>query len=225
LKRTNHPKKMTFEKSTVYGVTLFRAVAPEEGPIKLFVGGLHGDEGAHTAPILERLAQETVKAGEAIIVPSLVEHSTYIGVLAEEYYQSEAGMRLLQLISEYNPSFYFELHAYGEQSYARLTDPEREKRIGVPQFVDMGGGVLIGSISPILRRKFTMHDFCMTIEVPKWRSEREEVKEQVRDILRIALKHTEREALMQEYRRTYPKHVKKAEELFYKYYRHQLKPF
>ncbi|HUV02081.1 MAG TPA: DUF2119 family protein [Desulfobacteria bacterium] len=225
MKRTNHPKKMTFEKSTVHGVTLFRAVAPEEGPIKLFVGGLHGDEGAHNAPILERLAQETVKAGEAIIVPSLVENSTYIGVLTDEYYQSEAGMRLLQLILEYNPSFYFELHAYGEQSYARLTDPERVKRIGVPQFVDMGDGVLIGSISPILRRKFAMHDFCMTIEIPKWRSEREEVKEQVLEILRIALKHTEREALMREYRVRYPEQVKKAEELFYKYYRHQLKPF
>ncbi|MBN1762793.1 MAG: DUF2119 family protein [Methanomicrobia archaeon] len=216
---------MTFEKSTVHGVTLFRAVAPEEGPTKLFVGGLHGDEGAHTALILERLAQDTVKAGEAIIVPSLVENSKYIGVLTEEYYQSEAGMRLLQLISEYNPSFYFELHAYGEQSYPRLTDPERVKRIGVPQFVDMGEGVLIGSISPILRRRFTVHDFCMTIEVPKWQSARAAIEEQVLEILRIALKHTEREALMQEYRRTYPEQVKMAEQLFYQYYRHRLKPF
>jgi hypothetical protein len=216
---------MVFERLKSYGVKFYRFCSQEEGPTKLFVGGLHGDEGAHTAQILERLAQNTVKAGEAIIVPSLIENSTYIGVLVKEYYQSEAGMRLLQLISKYRPRFYFELHAYGEQSYARLTDPERVKRIGVPQFVDMGGGVLIGSISPILRRKFAMHDFCMTIEVPKWRSEREEVKEQVLEILRIALKHTEREALMREYRVRYPEQVKKAEELFYKYYRHQLKPF
>lgn len=191
----------------------------------MFVGGLHSDEGAYTAPILERLAQNEVPAGEAIIVPSLVENSAYIGVLTDEYYQSDAGTRLLQLISEYNPRFYFELHAYGEQSYARLTDPERVDKIGVPQFVDMGAGVLIGSISPILRRKFTVHDFCMTLEVPKWRSERAAIEEQVLEILRIALMHTEREALMQEYRRTYPEHVKMAEQLFYHYYRHFLKPF
>ena len=216
---------MVFERLKSYGVQFYRFCSQEEGPIRLFVGGLHGDEGAHTAPILDRLAQENVKTGEAIIVPSLIENSTYIGVLAEEYYQSEAGLRLLRLIQEYNPGFYFELHAYGEQSYARLTDPERVDKIGVPQFVDMGEGVLIGSIAPILRRRFTVHDFCMTIEVPKWRSARVEIKEQVLNILRIALKHTEREALMQEYRRTYPEQVKKAEELFYMYYRHQLKPF
>lgn len=158
-------------------------------------------------------------------MPSLVENSAYIGVLTDEYYQSDAGMRLLQLISEYNPRFYFELHAYGEQSYARLTDPERVKRIGVPQFVDLGEGVLIGSISPILRRRFTVHDFCMTIEVPKWPGERATIEAQVLEILRIALKHTDREALMQEYRRTYPEQIKMAERLFYQYYRHFLKPF
>lgn len=216
---------MVFEELDVNGVKLYRSIAPVEGLTKLFVGGLHGDEGRYTAPILERLAQEEVPAGEAIIVPRLVDNSTYIGVLVEDYYRSEAGLRLLQLISELHPRFYFELHAYSEQSYARLTDPERVKRIGVPQFVDMGDGVLIGSISPILRRKFTVHDFCMTIEVPKWRSARATIKEQVLEILRIALMKPDREELMHEYRVRYPEHVKMAEALFYKYYRHHLKPF
>jgi hypothetical protein len=225
VKRTNYPKKMTFEKSTVHGVTLFRAVAPEEGPKKLFVGGLHGDEGAHTAPILERLAQEDVYAGEAVIVPSLVENSSYIGVLNAEYYKSEAGKLLLHLIQDYKPRFYFELHAYGEHAYESLTDPERVKKIGVPHFIELVEGILIGSISPILRRKFTVHDFCMTLEVPKWKSDRASIKELVLEILQIALKHTDREELMHEYRMRYPVQVKMAEELFYTYYRHQLKPF
>ncbi len=204
---------------------LYRSIAPEKGPTKLFVGGLHGDEGLYTAPILERLAQEEVSAGEAIIVPSLIENSKYIGVLTEQYYRSEAGLRLLYLIQEYNPSFYFELHAYGKQSYARLTDPERVKKIGVPPFVDLGDGILIGSIAPILRREFTEHDFCMTIEIPKWSCEREAIKEQVLAILRIGLMKPEREELMREFRTRYPAQIKKAEELFYQYYRHQLKPF
>ncbi len=216
---------MSFEEREDHGMKLYRSIAPEEGPTKLFVGGLHGDEGLYTAPILERLAQEELPVGEAIIVPCLIKNSKYIGVLSEEYYRSEAGMRLLQLIQEYKPSFYFELHAYEKQSYSRLTDPERVKKIGVPHFVDLGDGILIGSIAPILRRKFTEHDFCMTLEVPKWKSESEAIKEIVLEFLRIGLTKSQREMVMIEFRLRYPEQVKKAEELFHQYYRKRLKPF
>jgi hypothetical protein len=216
---------MRFQEREAYGVRLFRANARVAGPSKLFVGGLHGDEGRYTAPILELLAQEELSAGEAIIVPSLVENGSYIGVLNEEYYKSDAGKILLQLIQDCKPRFYFELHAYGKHAYESLTDPERVKKIGVPHFIELVDGILIGSIAPILRRKFTLHDFCMTIEVPKWKSDRASIKEQVLEILQIALRHTNREELMHEYRMRYPVQVKMAEELFYTYYRHQLRPF
>jgi len=202
---------------------LYRLVASEEGPKRLFVGGLHGDEGKYTAPILERLAKENLNAGEATIVPCLVENGEYIGVLTEEYYRSRAGINLLQLIQDYKPTFYFELHAYGEQSYAKLTDPERVNKIGVPKFVDFGEGVLIGSIAPILRRKFAVHDFCITIEVPKWRIEK--IKEKVHAILMIGLTKTDREAIMREFRLRYPAQTKMAETLFYQYYHNLLNPF
>lgn len=216
---------MSFEERVDHGMKLYRSIAPEKGPTKLFVGGLHGNEGLYTVPILERLAQTDISAGEAIIVPCLVKNSKYIGVLSEEYYRSDAGMRLLQLIQEYNPSFYFELHAYEKQSYPRLTDPERVKKTGVPPLVDLGDGILIGSIAPILRRKFTEHDFCMTFEVPKWKSESEAIKEKVLEFLRIGLTKSEREEMMLEFRVGYPEQVKKAEELFHRYYRKRLKPF
>ncbi|NQE44491.1 hypothetical protein C5S31_00530, partial [ANME-1 cluster archaeon GoMg2] len=166
---------------------LYRLVASEEGPTKLFVGGLHGKESLYTAPILERLAKENINAGEAIIVPCIVENSKYIAVLSEEYYRGKEGMELLRLIQEYKPSFYFELHAYSEQSYSRLTDPEREEKIGVPPFVDLGNGILLGSIAPILRREFSEHDFCVTIELPNWKCELEEIKEELLLILRMGL--------------------------------------
>ncbi len=216
---------MSFEEWEDYGMKLYRLIALEKGPTKLFVGGLHGNEGLYTAPILERLAQEDILVGEAIIVPCLVKNSKYIGVLSEEYYRSEAGMRLLQLIREYKPSFYFELHAYEKQSYSRLTDPERVNKMGVPNFVDLGDGILIGSIAPILRRKLTEHDFCMTIEVPKWKSESEAIKEKVLEFLRIGLMESQREEMMLEFRVGYPEQVKKAEALFHQYYRKRLKPF
>ena len=208
-----------------YGVKVYRLIASVEGPTKLFVGGLHGDEGLYTAPILERLAHERICTGEAIIVPSLVENSEYIGVLSPEYYRSEEGTVLLRLINKYRPPYYFELHAYSKQSYSRLTDPEREKKIGVPRFVDLGNGVLIGSIAPILRNNFTDNDFCLTLEVPKGRCRSKEVKENVLEVLRIGLTKTERAEVMAELRRRYPVEIKMAEELFYRYYRNRLHPF
>jgi hypothetical protein len=216
---------MPWEAITVDGVRLYRATAAGAGPPKLFVGGLHGDEGRYTAPILERLAQEDVPSGEVIIVPQLTEQSTYIGVLNREYYQSEAGLRLLQLIQRYQPQFYFELHAYGQHSYARLTDPERVQKIGVPHFIDLDEGILIGSIAPMLRLQFSARDFCMTIEVPNWKSEHERIRAKVLAVLRIGLTHTDREAVMQEFRMRYPAEVQEAEALFQQYYRDRLNPF
>jgi len=204
---------------------LHRLIAPKGGQTKLFVGGLHGTESVYTAPILEILATEEIRAGEVIIVPCLVENSKYIAVLSEEYYQSKEGTELLRLIHDYKPDFYFELHAYGEQSYSRLTDPEREIKTGVPPFVDLGNGILLGSIAPILRREFSEHDFCVTIEVPKWKCEKEEIKEELLQILRIGLAiATKREAL-EKLRIRYPAQMNKAELLFQKYYRNRLKPF
>ena len=216
---------MRCEAIEVEGVRLYRMSGSGAGPSKLFVGGLHGDEGRYTAPILERLAQEHVPSGEVIIAPQLTEQSTYIGVLNREYYESEAGQRLLQLIQRYQPRFYFELHAYGQHSYARLTDPERVQKIGVPQFVDLDEGILIGSIAPVLRLQFSARDFCMTIEIPNWKSEDERISAKVLAVLRIGLTHTDREGVMQEFRTRYPAEVKAAETLFRQYYRDRLYPF
>ena len=204
---------------------LYRLIASEAGPTKLFVGGLHGKECLYTAPILEQLAKDEVYAGRAIIVPCLVEHGKYVDVLSEEYYRSRAGIELLQLIENYKPHFYFELHAYGKHSYSRLTDPEREKRIGVPPFVDLGMGILLGSIAPILRRKFSERDFCITIEVPNWKLEYEKVRTEVLRVLRLALSKAKRDEVMEVLRMRYPAQMQKAEELFRQYYRNKLRPF
>jgi len=216
---------MGLEEREDYGVKLYRLVAAEGRPAKLFVGGLHGNEGLYTAPILERLAQEERYLGEVIIVPSLVENSKYIGVLSEDYYQSEVGMQLLHLIHHYKPRFYFELHAYEQPAYTRLTDPERVKKIGVPHFVDLDEGILIGSIAPFLRRKFTVNDFCMTIEVPKWKTERPQIKEIVLEVLRVGLIKADREEVMHEFSMRYPEQIKMAVYLFQQYYHEHLKPF
>ncbi len=208
-------------------MTLHQLISSEKGPTKLFVGGLHGEEGLYTAPFLEQLVKERkrIYSGKAIIVPCLVKHSKYVDILSEEYYRSQEGIKLLRLIQKYKPYFYFELHAYGEQSYSRLTDPEREKEIGVPPFVDLGNGILLGSIAPILRRKFGENDFCITIEVPNWKSDNEKVRTEVLRVLRLVLSKVKHEEVIAGLRMRYPAQIKKAEELFQQYYRNKLKPF
>lgn len=205
------------------------------GASKLFVGGLHGNEGLYTAPILETLASEAEadndNNGDVIIVPSLTMGGRYIGVLSKEYYRSREGMILTGLIKRYKPSFYFELHAYGESSYPRLTNPEREKIEGVPPFVDLDdhththNHILLGSIAPVLRKLFSTRDFCLTIELPKRRSDEDEVREEVLVILRIGLRSETRAEMLTQLRKMYPDALRRAEALFMQYYHSRLEPF
>jgi len=203
------------------------------GASKLFVGGLHGNEGLYTAPILETLASEAEadndNNGDVIIVPSLTMGGRYIGVLSKEYYRSREGMILTGLIKRYTPSFYFELHAYGESSYPRLTNPEREKIEGVPPFVDLDdhthNHILLGSIAPVLRKLFSTRDFCLTIELPKRRSDEDEVREEVLVILRIGLRSETRAEMLTQLRKMYPDALRRAEALFMQYYHSRLEPF
>ncbi len=205
------------------------------GASKLFVGGLHGNEGLYTAPILETLASEAEadndNNSDVIIVPSLTMGGRYIGVLSKEYYRSREGMILTGLIKRYTPSFYFELHAYGESSYPRLTNPEREKIEGVPPFVDLDdhthnhNHILLGSIAPVLRKLFSTRDFCLTIELPKRRSDEDEVREEVLVILRIGLRSETRAEMLTQLRKMYPDALRRAEALFMQYYHSRLEPF
>ncbi len=191
---------------------------------KLFVGGLHGDEGLYTAPVLEILAgeAETVPDADIIIVPAITTGARYVGVLTEAYYHTREGMILTGLIKRYKPRFYFELHAYSEKSYSRLTSAEREKIEGVPPFVDLGKRVLIGSIAPVLRNTlFSTDDFCLTIELPHGiqRDHAVTVREHVLDILRLGLRCRTKIEMLGQLRRMYPEQVERAEELFLQYYR------
>ncbi len=196
---------------------------------KLFAGGLHGDEGLYTASVLEILAEEADMAYDAdiIIAPAITTGTRYISVLSEAYYHTVEGMILTGLIKRYKPRFYFELHAYSEKSYARLTNPDREKIEGVPPFVDLGNHVLIGSIAPILRDAlFSTEDFCLTIELPNW--ELQAITEAVLEILQPGLRCRTRTELLAQLREMYPDALERAEKLFYHFYRataSELEPF
>jgi hypothetical protein len=150
---------------------LFKVIGDEE-PIKLFIGGVHGSEGEITEKVLLQLLnllnknKVYLKRGKLIIC-NLSKKGEYLSTLNKAYYQSEIGMKLLELIRRYKPHIYVELHSYSPESYFKLIDPERKQKIGVPPLVELEQGVLIGSISPLIRTsEFKINDLCLTLEFP-----------------------------------------------------------
>ncbi|MHC1574725.1 MAG: DUF2119 family protein [Candidatus Methanogasteraceae archaeon] len=130
-------------------------------PKRLFVGGLHGDEWMHTSGVLESL--DAPGAGTLVVIPKLTDLA-YVSTLDERYYAGY-GRDLIATIEEIRPAIYLELHSYCD--FDGLTDSRRIDKKGVPAYVELEDGVLIGSISPILRRRcFAVRDFCVSFEIP-----------------------------------------------------------
>ncbi len=130
-------------------------------PKRLFVGGLHGDEWVHTSALLESL--DAPEAGTLVIMPKLTDRA-YVSTLEAQYYEGY-GRDLVAAIEEIKPAIYLELHSY--RDFEGLTDSRRIDKKGVPAYVEFEDGVLIGSISPILRKRcFSVRDFCVSFEIP-----------------------------------------------------------
>lgn len=130
-------------------------------PKRLFVGGLHGDEWRYTSAILESL--DAPCAGTLVVIPKLTDQA-YISTLDDRYYD-DYGRDLIAAIKEIKPVIYLELHSYHD--FDGLTDIQRIDKVGVPSYIELEDGVLIGSISPILRRGcFSMYDLCISFEIP-----------------------------------------------------------
>jgi len=180
-------------------------------PKKLFLAGIHGNESKYTSQILENLQKNisNLKAsGNVIIVPELVKDSKYYSTLNPKYYETEEGISLLKLIEKYNPEFYFEIHSYSKKSYSNLTELKRVDLKGIPPFVDLDNGVLMASISPILREKFKETNFCMALEVPNGKVL--EVEKIVLEILEFGITSKDRNELIEKIFNKYPKSAKTA---------------
>ncbi|WP_459201165.1 DUF2119 domain-containing protein [Methanococcus sp. CF] len=180
-------------------------------PKKLFLSGIHGNESKYTSQVLENLQKNILNlkvSGNVIIVPELVKNSKYYSTLNPKYYETDEGKSLLELIEKYKPEFYFEIHSYSEKSYSNLTELKRVDLKGIPPFVDLNNGVLMASISPILREKFKNTDFCMTIEVPNWKVL--EVEKQVLEILEFGITSKDRNEMIEKIFNKYPKGAKTA---------------
>lgn len=146
-------------------MSYFRYVDNGEGPTKLFVGGIHGNEGVTSLKFLKRIRDEDLSPGQFYFYN--FDGTPYISTIKKEYYESEIGQKILDLIEYFEPDFYTELHCYNLKNYDRLTSIERYNRTGIPPLIKLGNHVLVSSVSPLIRMTYFSTDtVCKTLEFP-----------------------------------------------------------
>ena len=151
-------------------MSYFRYIDNGEGPTKLFIGGVHGDEGKDVLPLIKLLSNDDFSSGQIYIYN--FDRTPYISTIHREFYQSEQGKKILDLIDYYKPDFYTELHSYNIKHFKKLTSLERLDSQGIPPLIDCGQYVLCSSVSPLIRRKhFTKENICQTLEFPSFRGD------------------------------------------------------
>ena len=151
-------------------MSYFRYIDNGEGPTKLFIGGVHGDEGKDVLPLIKLLSNDDFSSGQIYIYN--FDKTPYVSTIHREFYESEQGKRILDLVDYYKPDFYTELHSYNIRHFKNLTSMDRLDSQGIPPLIDCGEYVLCSSVSPLIRRKhFTKENICQTLEFPTFRGE------------------------------------------------------
>ncbi len=157
-------------------MSYFRYIDKGEGPTKLFIGGVHGNEGVVTLDLVKRLTVDDFCDGQIYIYN--FDRTPYISTLKEDFYKSEQGRKIISLIKYYKPDFYTELHSYNISHFNRLIGNGRWDAQGVPPLIDCGNHALCSSVSPLIRRRyFTRYDICQTLEFPAIRGDDRKLSE------------------------------------------------
>ena len=146
-------------------MSYFRYIDNGEGPTKLFIGGVHGNEGVTSLKFIKRIDEEDLSPGQFYFYN--VDKTKCISTIKKEYYESELGLKILDLINYFEPDFYTELHCYNLKNYDKLTSMERYNRTGIPPLIKLGNHVLVSSVSPLIRMTYFSTDtVCKTLEFP-----------------------------------------------------------
>ena len=142
-------------------MSYFRYIDNGDGPTKLFIGGVHGNEGVTSLKFLNRIDTDDLSCGQFYFYN--FDKTDYISTIKKEYYESELGSRILDLIRYFEPDFYTELHCYDLRNYDRLTSMERYRKTGIPPLIKLGNHVLVSSVSPLIRMTYFSTDtVCKT---------------------------------------------------------------
>ncbi len=184
-------------------MSYFRYIDNGKGPIKLFIGGVHGNEGLTSLKFIKRIKDSDLSPGQFYFYN--FDKTPYISTIKKEYYESELGLKILDLINYFEPDFYTELHCYNLKNYERLTSMERYRKTGIPPLIKLGNHVLVSSVSPLIRMTyFSTETVCKTLEFPCFEKLTPEIVEKYgfnrdlavktyEDLLRLILKSPSRE--------------------------------
>lgn len=146
-------------------MSYFKYIDNGRGPTKLFLGGVHGNEGKTSIKFIKLIKREDLSCGQFYFYN--FDHTEYISTLKKEYYESDLGQKILKLIKYFEPDFYTELHCFNLKNYNKLTSMERYKKTGVPPLIPAGNHVLVSSVSPLIRMTYFSTDtVCKTLEFP-----------------------------------------------------------
>ena len=146
-------------------MSYFRYIDNGKGPTKLFIGGVHGNEGLTSLKFIKRIKDSDLSSGQFYFYN--FDKTPYISTIKKEYYESELGLKILDLINYFEPDFYTELHCYNLKNYERLTSMERYRKTGIPPLIKLGNHVLVSSVSPLIRMTyFSTETVCKTLEFP-----------------------------------------------------------
>jgi hypothetical protein len=188
-----------------------RHINRDQGPSRLFVGGVHGKEGQTTIKALMSFDEGSLKSGKLFLCNFT--ESPYISTLKRKYYDSTRGLELLSLIKKVKPKIYLELHCYQKKSHFQLTREDRKTENGVPSLVELDEGILMGLISPIIRSVFfKQHDFPFLLEIPC--NPDEEALKVYLDVINIAAGSDDRFEVLKKLELKYPQQVKTLHRYF-----------
>jgi len=143
----------------------FKKIDKSDGPVRIFIGGVHGKEGLTTIELIKEINNDDVVNGKLLLFNC--PYSKYISTLDPKYYKTEMGKAIIDIIKTHKPEIYVELHCYKPESYHKLINLNRKDEAGVPPLIELENGVLISSVSPYLRTElFKRNDVCITLEMP-----------------------------------------------------------
>ena len=181
-------------------------------PVRLFVAGLHGEEWKDTTEILKNI--KPPKTGTLALIP-LVDRGKYVSTLNPNYYPG-TGKRILKAIEELKPEIYIELHSYSRENLEKLAGKNRLELIGVPAYSILKEEVLLGSVSPWVRKKnFSREALCLSFELQKGNMKSRKFTTHMLEIL----KETQsRDEFIEYLKKEFPAQAKKAIEDYQRFY-------
>ena len=197
------------------GSSFSRTFNAGPGPSRLFIGGLHGKEGETTLQVIQDFDGGVLDGGKLCLFN--FPPSPYVSTLERRYYETATGLEVLNLIKRIQPSIYLELHCYHGKNLSKLTDPGRKIQNGVPPLVELDKGVLIGSISPVIRSVFfKKYDLPFLLEMPC--HPRDESFQVYQEVLNIIAGSSKRSEILEKLEKLYPLQVVELKKYFVDFY-------